>query len=733
MPPESQSFTWGRLLLLAVLGSYVIISVVLLAGSTAGVTESPDKRATDERSAPLEAGLDGQRPSIPTRVVDGLVLLYDFGAGQGATVSDIAGRASGLDLTIANPSAVTWTDTGLRFDQPTIATTNGAPTALYDRILDTQELTVEAWITPADTAQNGPARIVTLGEDTTATNLLLGQGAYGGGGDQIEVRLHERIGTWQLRTGGGTLDDGLTHVVMTRTTEGTVTVYLNGQRSAQAQMAATLDGWNPAYQLAIGAELTGERAWLGIFHQLAIYDTALTPDQITTNYTAGPLPDTISHARPEPEPDPELRAQDDRTVADRDRSPAPVDGTCNGSTASVLTRHGITWTFDGEYVCGRYANGDPWVVGPVSIVDIDPPSTTSGGRTINGAMINPSPRDGGQLGYGQMRDIGYDPSKNVAYGVSATDPLLVAPHSSLVSTISVAEADGRPGIETAAVLTVVDEAPVPDAFRPPYSGDDKTARFTTDQLRGELLPRLDHVEGTPDIAGLATSFERVWLDHVPGWTGRSIHPTSAMPDYGRDLASQLGKGSLVLMLDFTDAEKRDLLVRFVQIGIDLYGIVEDGGAENWVPNGGHAQGRKWPILFAGHLLGDPAMASIGQRDDVHFGEDDQTFYVTHEDIERGVGYTSADIGLPEWGIRHATDPSRDDPSWDASYRQCCTANSWGGHVLSARIMGLKGAWNHDPLFDYTDRFLDRQPTGIHDRFWDRPFTEAMWDTYRDQR
>jgi len=400
-------------------------------------------------------------------------------------------------------------------------------------------------------------------------------------------------------------------------------------------------------------------------------------------------------------------------------TPKPEDG----DHVMQASRHGVTWVFDGEYRAGRYANGDWWVVGPVTITEIDPATTVEG---WHGSMINPSPRDGGRLGYGPVHANTYVADKNVAKQL----PLRVRPGSSLVSTIGKEDTTAVPGIETAAVLTVVDSAPAPDAFRPPYSGDDKTSYFTETDLRYELLPRLDPVEGTPDIAQMATNFERVWLDHRPGWSGRKIHPSSAMPDYGRDLASRLGEGSLMLMLDFPDQAKRDLLVNYVQIGIDFHGIVEDGGENNWHPDGGHAQGRKWPILFAGVMLDDETMAAIGQRDDVHFGEDAQTFYVTQTDVDRGVGYTTSDIGLAEWGIRHATDPSHDDANWGASYRRCCTANSWGGHVLSARIMGLQDAWNHDALFDYTDRYLAKEPRGEWQRFWDRPFTENMWDTHR---
>ena len=40
--------------------------------------------------------------------------------------------------------------------------------------------------------------------------------------------------------------------------------------------------------------------------------------------------------------------------------------------ATSVSRHGITWTFDRDRVTGVYANGDPWVVGPVVITAITP-------------------------------------------------------------------------------------------------------------------------------------------------------------------------------------------------------------------------------------------------------------------------------------------------------------------------------------------------------------------------
>jgi hypothetical protein len=57
--------------------------------------------------------------------------------------------------------------------------------------------------------------------------------------------------------------------------------------------------------------------------------------------------------------------------------------------ASVLQQFAITWTFDTDYPVGQFANRDFWVVGPVRIVGIDPPSTLIGGRIKNGSC-NPA-------------------------------------------------------------------------------------------------------------------------------------------------------------------------------------------------------------------------------------------------------------------------------------------------------------------------------------------------------
>lgn len=439
--------------------------------------------------------------------------------------------------------------------------------------------------------------------------------------------------------------------------------------------------------------------------------------------------------------------------------------------AQSLSQWGVTWTFDRDYETGQFANGDNWVVGPVTIVGIDPPSVPVGGRTMNGSMINPTPRNYKNQGYdSSMPGCTYQASLNVAFNVDADNPLAVPAHSSLVSTISSAynqpsggSAGGVP-LKRAVVLTVL-PAPAPaGSFRPPYCGSNKEIRFNKSQLRYELLRNLTPAGGAPSIATFATYFQAPWIDHIGDWVARYHHPSSNMPDYGREMHTTIGVASLLLQCNYTREQKEPLLIRFVQAGIDFHGVIADGGITNWTDGAGHTIGRKWPILFAGLMLDDPAMTNIGAKsgnylyevegygpgnappDYVHFGEDDQTFYVSAFDVAithsdkwnpdsrdaQRIPYEDSDLGLPEWGIMHTRNPEKSNKYLPTKYRNV-SGPPFHATALAALMMDAKALWNHDAYFDYTDRYMAFTAPGGEFAGWWRSmndWTERMWDTYR---
>lgn len=227
--------------------------------------------------------------------------------------------------------------------------------------------------------------------------------------------------------------------------------------------------------------------------------------------------------------------------------------------ATSLEQNGITWTFAEQVQCGKFANGDNWVVGPVTITRIDPASSNAGGRVINGSEINPKPT-GGQGYDSSMTYNSYDASLNVALGVSAQSPLTISNASSLVPTISRSDVGVTPQLRTAAVLTILEAPPAVGSFRPAYVGTNKAIVHNESDINYSLLKSLSPTSSAPSLSSATNYFSRVWLDYRGGVGGRMIHPVDNMPDYGRNMSARSGVVALMLNCNFTNSQKRDMLV-----------------------------------------------------------------------------------------------------------------------------------------------------------------------------
>ncbi len=405
-----------------------------------------------------------------------------------------------------------------------------------------------------------------------------------------------------------------------------------------------------------------------------------------------------------------------------------------------ISQHGITWTFDQPVSAGQFVNGDYWVVGPVTITAIAPPSVTEEGRTLNGSMINPAVGD--RQGYDSSKfgpaayDPKYEDSLNVAASIASGTPLLVPPGSSLISTISHKEAGKRPQVSDAAILTVL-ENPAPEgSFRPPQTGSDKSPQWNISQIDWSKLKALPAPTETPAMDKVASKLERPWIVQNPNWTGGFIHPDKNQPPYGRDISLALSDALLMANLNFPKEEKQDLVIRLVQYGIDVYGAARDGAI--WVGYGGHNQGRKMPLIFAGLLLGDKDMLAYADAN-THFifQEDQQTWIIEKDDVGRTLHtkdnrkrelYLKEDVGVAEWGEQHSRQPERDGRNWDAPYRRN-VGSSAIGHALTARLMGAETLWNWKPFFAYMDRYWELEQDISTGTDAIKPFHRAMWAAY----
>ncbi len=105
----------------------------------------------------------------------GLQAHYAFDEDGGAVIRDSSGLEPPLDLHIQNPDTVTWTHDGLEVRRPVLIATAAPAERLAAAFRASNAFTLEAWITPAETHQAGPARIVTMSHDTARRNFTLGQ------------------------------------------------------------------------------------------------------------------------------------------------------------------------------------------------------------------------------------------------------------------------------------------------------------------------------------------------------------------------------------------------------------------------------------------------------------------------------------------------------------------------------------------------------------------------------
>jgi hypothetical protein len=221
------------------------------------------------------------------RVTDGLVVLYDFAEASGTTVNDVSGNGTPLNLTIQNPGAVVWlSGGGLSVNSSAVISSVSSAGKVISALKASNAFTVEAWIKPVNTTQAGPARIVTCSSaPTVIQNFMVGAGSWGSNpSNVIDVRLFDH----DMTTPAGTLTTALTHVVYTRDSAGALNVYINGVQRLNTTLGGSLSVWNDTYPLVLANEPTGNRPWLGEFHLVAVYQRALSQDEVTINFDAGP-------------------------------------------------------------------------------------------------------------------------------------------------------------------------------------------------------------------------------------------------------------------------------------------------------------------------------------------------------------------------------------------------------------------------------------------------------------
>lgn len=239
-------------------------------------------------------------PAAVGRVDESLVALYTLDERRGAVVRDTSGVGEPLDLQFDSSQAVAWVPGGLSISGKALVRSHRPAAKIAEACRLTREVTIEAWVKPANTEQSGPARIVSLSADPQHRNFTLGQ-------EQRDYVV--RLRTTKTGDNGdrptpvvrGAVHTRLTHIVYTRNAKGEVLIYINGKPQTTEAVPGDLSNWHEGYHLLFGNEATEDRAWRGELHLVAIYGRALGASEVERNLRCGPsgtpLPDEEYAAR----------------------------------------------------------------------------------------------------------------------------------------------------------------------------------------------------------------------------------------------------------------------------------------------------------------------------------------------------------------------------------------------------------------------------------------------------
>jgi hypothetical protein len=232
---------------------------------------------------------DGTVASGQNRYSDAQIALYMFQTGTGNIAYDTSGVEPELDLTL--DGNVTWVQGwGINIGAGGKAqASTTASSKLANMITSTGEFSIEAWVNPANQAQQN-AYIVSYSGGPNARNMTLAQNAFQYEG-LVRSSVTDTNGMPPLATNANNevAQAALQHVVLTYDPVNGRKLYVNGVFTGDVDTkgGGTLANWDSTFALVLGSETSGSNAWQGVIQMLAIHNRALTPAQVLQNFNAG--------------------------------------------------------------------------------------------------------------------------------------------------------------------------------------------------------------------------------------------------------------------------------------------------------------------------------------------------------------------------------------------------------------------------------------------------------------
>jgi hypothetical protein len=261
----------------------------MLAAITAMSNEIETNTIADEMVISKALKLtDGVVASSGGRFETDVIALYQFKTGKSNTAYDTSGISPAANLTLSGDYE--WLGSwGIKLNNGKAQASTASSKKLHDLITATGKFSVEAWVTPSNVVQEGPARIISYSASETQRNFTLGQTQYN---YDFMLRSQQTSlnGEPALSTPNAdeVLQATLQHVVLTYDATNGRQMYVNGKLiEVIDENVSPLSAWDDSFALILGQEATNNNVWQGSVRLLAIYNNVLTQEQIQQNYDIG--------------------------------------------------------------------------------------------------------------------------------------------------------------------------------------------------------------------------------------------------------------------------------------------------------------------------------------------------------------------------------------------------------------------------------------------------------------
>jgi fibronectin type 3 domain-containing protein len=231
------------------------------------------------------------------RIKDSVIAYYNFTRNPENIIRDLSNYGDPLDLHIADDNAVTCDeDHTLTIMGNTIIQSAVPAKKIIEACKRTNAFSVEMWVKPLDSYNIMESYLLTLDKNESERAFFMAQ-QFSNFKDTWDYSYVTGLQTVSTGTTGlpylNLSEDisyiNLNHIVYCIDKEGQEKIYMNGVKSAEGYRPGGFDSWENFYFLRLGNSADLTHTWYGTFYLLAIYNKALSEENIMTNFHAGPM------------------------------------------------------------------------------------------------------------------------------------------------------------------------------------------------------------------------------------------------------------------------------------------------------------------------------------------------------------------------------------------------------------------------------------------------------------